>query len=123
MLNDMLKTLRVLFKWVGIVKLKKRGETHKSVLKELKKLFAMNRVVQLTQPGHLGSNEKICISVKPYTQVQTCQKDQKHLQWNINSLFLGVGMRCDSFSVAYLYILRLSTTDIYFFYAKENKFA
>lgn len=61
MLNDMLKTLGVLLKLVGIGKLKKRRETYTSVLKELKKLFAMNQVVQLTQPGHLRSNEKACM--------------------------------------------------------------
>lgn len=61
MLNDMLKTLGVLLKWVGIKKLKKRGETHHSLLKELKKLFAMNQVVQCTQSGYLRSNEKTCM--------------------------------------------------------------
>lgn len=77
----------------------------------------------------LRSIEKTCMwsriafLEKPYTQVQTCQKDLKHLQSNINQLFLGVRMRHDTFSVAYLYILRLSTTDIHFFCAKENNFA
>lgn len=61
MLNDILKTLGVLFKCVGIGKLKKRGETHNSVLKELKKFIAMNQVVQLTQPGQRRSNEKTCM--------------------------------------------------------------
>lgn len=108
----------------------RRGKIHKRPLKEMKKWYAMNQAALLTQlcaPEVQKDNlHALYHSIKKkksiYSGAHTHLKDQRHLQWNINSCYFWV-LAC-GMTVIFLFCLsaysRLCTVDLHSTYMKET---